>query len=114
MQPTNYPADMTRAVYHSGPSPTPDTTYHCTAVQCVAGKTFFNLQALDGILATVEHASGCMLVKGGVYRCTRRSGTYITLKAEHDTPNAAPMTSKLDQVLALCAELGYIEAYSGN
>ncbi|VDC00567.1 unnamed protein product [Peniophora sp. CBMAI 1063] len=110
MQPTNFSAASTHAILHSGPSPTPGSTFRCIGVRRVAGKTFFNLQTAKGdLVATVEFIAGCVPVKGGTFYCTRRSGTYIALNVEHAAPFAAQATSKTDQVLALCSSLGYLD-----
>lgn len=106
MQLTSWPSTITHALVHSGPAPAPGSIRHCAAVRRVAGKTFFDVQTIDGVVITSEFVAGHAPSKGDAMRCTRRSGTYFAVELAHDAPLPMRAPFKLDQVLALCESLG--------
>ncbi|KZV68373.1 hypothetical protein PENSPDRAFT_696926 [Peniophora sp. CONT] len=109
MQTSHVPSSSeTRALVHSGPSPAPGSILCCTAVRRVAGKMFFDIQSQDGTILTGELIAGCAPTTDEAMCCTRRSGTYFALELTHDAPPATPARAKVNQVLALCASLGYV------
>ncbi|VDC01437.1 unnamed protein product [Peniophora sp. CBMAI 1063] len=85
----------THTLVHSGLTPVPSSILKCTAVRCIAGKTFFDLHNPDGLLSTIEYIAGNVLEKGDMVR-------------------SMPIPSKLDRVLALCAAYVSMEAGTDN
>ncbi|KZV68377.1 hypothetical protein PENSPDRAFT_17032 [Peniophora sp. CONT] len=88
---------------------------YCVNVRRVAGKTFFDLQASNGVITTSgELVAGQAPAKSEAMRCTRRSGTYFAVRLEYDAPTPTPTPSRLGQVLALCTSLGYVDGRSAD